>query len=347
MRKSSSQSDGRDAARVEIEEAHAFGGDLEVAPDVARDAHPALRRRRAPHPGQRPRRRPGVPEVVPHQAFHALLRLPALAAEHLGHLLLQLVGQHVHVAAALEMQNRADALQELFGLVELPGGAIELGVGAAWLQQPDVPGGRDVAQAARRALDVGFELVDRLVERRVPLVDELQQGVEQPPPVVGTKAADPAVEALEEPLVAGDEADVEQRQQELDVAEVERRRLGEVREVPDVLTDGQAEIPQRLQQGADEALLARPHRVLEQEQQVDVGMEAERPPAVAPERAHRQGGAGMDPRRFRELLHERVHAAGEAGLHVPPAAAMPGGGRVFVTSVGERRARRRFVAFGA
>ena len=35
-RKSSSQSDGRDAARVEIEEAHAVGGDLEVAADVAR-----------------------------------------------------------------------------------------------------------------------------------------------------------------------------------------------------------------------------------------------------------------------------------------------------------------------
>ena len=165
----------------EIEEANAFRGDLEVAPDVARDAHAALRRGRAPHPGERPRRGPRVTEVVAHQRFDPLLRLSALAAEHLGHFLLQLVGQHVHVAAALEVQNRADALKELFGLVELPRGAIELGVGAARLEQPDVPGGGDVAQTAGRALDVGFELVDRVVERRVPLVDELQQRVEQPP----------------------------------------------------------------------------------------------------------------------------------------------------------------------
>ena len=131
-------------------------------------------------------------EVVAHQRFHPLLRLSALAAEHLGHFLLQLVGQHVDVAGAVEVQNRADALKELFGLVELPRGAIELGVGAARLEQPDVPGGRNVAQTARRALDVGFELVDRLVERRVPLVDELQQGVEQPPPVVGDRGRAPS-----------------------------------------------------------------------------------------------------------------------------------------------------------
>ncbi len=286
-------------------------------------------------------------EVVAHQRFHPLLRLPALAAEHLGHLLLQLVGQHVHVAAAVEVQNRAHALQELFRLVELARGAIELGVGAAGLEQPDVPGGGNVAQAAGRALDVGFELVDRRVEGRVALVDELQQGVEQPPPVVGTEAPDPAVEPLGEPLVAGDEADVEQRQEKLDVRQVERRRLRKVREIADVLADGQAEVPERLEQGADEALLARSHRVLEQDQQVDVGVEAQRAPAVSPERADRQGGAGMHPRRFREVLHQRVHAAREAGLHVPPAAPVAGGGRVLVTSVGEHRARRRFVPFGA
>ena len=114
-----------------------------------------------------------------------------------------------------------------------------------------------------------------------------------------------------------------------------------------MLADGETEVPERLQQRADEALLARPHRILEQDQQVDVGVEAQRAPAVAAEGADRQGGAGMDARRFRELLHQRVHAAGEAGLHVPPAAPMPGGGHVFLTSVGEHRARRRFVPFGA
>ena len=122
---------------------------------------------------------------------------------------------------------------------------------------------------------------------------------------------------------------------------------GKSEELADVLADGQPEVPERLEQGADEALVARPHRILEQDQQVDVGVEAERAPAVAAKSADRHGGAGMDARRFGKLLHQRIHAAGESGLHVPPGAPMPGGGHVFLTSVGEHRARRRFVPFGA
>ena len=87
---------------------------------------------------------------------------------------------------------------------------------------------RDVAEAAGRALDVRLELVERVVERRVPLVDEPQQRIEQPPAVVGGDPAHPAFQALKEPLVAGDETDVEQREEELGVAEVERGELGEL-----------------------------------------------------------------------------------------------------------------------
>ena len=131
-------------------------------------------------------------EVLAHQRFDALLRLPARAAEHLGHFLLQLVGQEVDVAAALEVKDRADALQEVFGVLQLTRRAIELDVGAARPQQPDMAGRGDVAQAAGRALDVGLELVDGVVERRVALVDELQQRVEQPPAVVGARGPAPS-----------------------------------------------------------------------------------------------------------------------------------------------------------
>ena len=41
-------------------------------------------------------------------------------------------------------------------------------------------------------------------------------------------------------------------------------------ELPDVLADGQAKVPERLEQGADEAFVARRHRVLEQDQEIDV-----------------------------------------------------------------------------
>ena len=343
IRNNSSQSDGRDAARVEIQETDPLGGDLEVAADVPRDAHPGLRNRRAPHPAERPRRGPRVPEILPHQGFHALLRLPALAAEHLGDFFLQLVGQHVHVARALEVQDRADALEELLGVLQLTRGTIVLGVGAARLQHPDVPRGGNVAQPARRALDVRLQLVDRVVERRMPFVDELQQRVEELPPVVDGKAAHPRLEPLKEALVAGNEPDVEQGEQELGVAEIE---LGEVGDLPHVLTDGQPQIPERLEERADEALLARRHRILEEDQQVDVGVEAERSPAVPAERANRHGRAGVRPRGFRELLHQRVDAARVAGLHVAPAAPVPRRGDVFLSGLAKHGAGRRLVPFG-
>ena len=63
-------------------------------------------------------------EVVAHQRLDALLRLSALAAEHLGHLFLELVGQEVDVASALEVQHRADAQQKVLGLLQLPRRAI-------------------------------------------------------------------------------------------------------------------------------------------------------------------------------------------------------------------------------
>ena len=331
----------------EIQEADALGRDLEMPADVARDAHPALRRGRAAHPLERTRRGARVPEVLPHQGFHALLRLPALAAEHFGHFFLQLVGHHVDVATALEVQNRADPLEEVLGVLQLPRGALELGVGTARLQEPDVARGRDVAQPARRALDVGLELVHRRVERLVPLVDELQQRIEQPPPVVGAEAPHPAVEPLKEPLVAGDEPHVEERQQEFGVPQVERRRLAEIGQLPDMLADRQPEIPERLEQRADEALVARPHRVLEEDEEVDVGVQAERLPAVSPEGHDRHGRTGVHARVFRQLLHQRVDASGVPGLDVPPSPPVPGGRDVFLPGITEHRARRRLVPFGA
>ena len=110
-----------------------------------RDTYPALRRGGATDPDERPRRRPGVAESAPHQRLDALLRLPELAAEHLGHFFLQLVGQQVDVAAGLEVQNRAECA-EVLGLLQLPRGALEFDFGAAGFQQPDVPGRRDVAE---------------------------------------------------------------------------------------------------------------------------------------------------------------------------------------------------------
>ena len=117
--------------------------------DVARHAHAAWRRRRATDAGERPCRRAGVAEVLAHQRFDALLRLPALAAEHLGDALLQLVRQDVDVAPALEVQHRADAQEEVFGVLELAVGALELALGPAGPELPDMARRDNVAQRRR------------------------------------------------------------------------------------------------------------------------------------------------------------------------------------------------------
>jgi len=73
----------------------------------------------------------------------------------------------------------------------------------------------------------------------------------------------------------------------------------------------------------DERFFRRANRLLEEEQQIDVGMERKRPAAVAADRADRQRGAGVFARQLRELLHDGVDLTGVTGLHVAPGASLP------------------------
>ena len=72
----------------------------------------------------------GVLEVVAHQRLDALPRAVALAADGVGDALLELVGQHVGVAAGLGVQDAADLQQEILGVAEGAGGAGAIAVGA-------------------------------------------------------------------------------------------------------------------------------------------------------------------------------------------------------------------------
>ena len=80
---------------------------------------------------------------------------------------------------------------------------------------------------------------------------------------------------------------VEQRQQELGIADV---GLVELVELADVMADRQAEVPQRLQQRVDEALLRRRERLLE-ERAADRRRNAERAPAGRSRQARRPTSA--------------------------------------------------------
>ena len=220
-----------------------------------------------------------MPEVIAHQPLDALLRLRAGIPEHVGGLLLELVAEHVLVAARFEMQDRTHAQEEVLGVFE------SAGVGRPAPQQQRIGERRDgarrhhVAQRTRRLLHVGLELIQRRVELRMALRDQLQQR----PHDVGMRRrpVKHRPEPVEQLRGAGDKTRIEQRQQELRVVGLE---VGELVQLPHLVADDDAEVPERVEKASKEALLRRPDPATEQHQQVDVGMKTEVAPAVAAER---------------------------------------------------------------
>ena len=312
-----------------VDEAHA----VVRAPEVRRHRH-----RRGPAGAiEHARDRPGVPEVVRHQRFHALPRRLAGIVELAGELLLQLVPEHVVVAAAFEVHERPDAQQEVLGQRQ------QRQVFAAAPQQRGIGHGRDgarrrdVAQAARRVLHVRLELIQRRVELRVPGVDQLLQRAEH------VRVRPRHVERLPQPLeqrgVAGHQPRVGQREQELGIVHVQLRELGDV---TDLVADDEAGVPQGMQQAPQEPFFRLLDRAVEQHEQVDVGERTEMPPAVSADGDERGGparrpGLRVEPPQpavhVRGIPRERGHAA-LAGEDVPA----DGPARLFQ----QRRGRRGF-----
>ena len=128
--------------------------------------------------------------------------------------------------------DRPRPQQELFRVVE-PGA-----IGRTAIEQRRVgqrgDGARrpQVAEGARGVLHVGLELVEGVVEARVPLVDQRRQGLQNPR--MRRRRAHPCDDALEQRDVAGDGAGIEQREQELGVVDFQ---LGEVVDLANLLAD--------------------------------------------------------------------------------------------------------------
>ena len=259
---------GLDRRLARIDEAHA----VVAAPQVRRHRHRRGPPRAIEHAGDGA----GVPEVVRHQRFHALPGRPSGIVELPGHLLLELVPEHVVVAAAFEVHERSDAQQEVLRLREP-----RPDFGAAPQQRRIGDGGdgarrRDVAQPARRVLHVRLELIERRVELGVARLD---QGLERPEHVgVGRRHVERLQHLVEERGVAGDQPRVGQREQELGIVHFRLRELGDV---ADLVPDHEAGVPQRMQQAPQEPLLLLFDRPVEEHEQVDVGERAEVPAAVA------------------------------------------------------------------
>ncbi len=118
---------------------------------------------------------------------------------------------------------------------------------------------------------------------------------------------------IEQRRVADDRARVGQREQELRVVGLE---AGAFVHLADVMADRQPEIPQRIQEGVQEALVRRPDRAGEEHQQIDVRVQAQLAAAVAAEREDRH--------RLRRRRRRRRTAAGRARPCGASTAAAPG-----------------------
>ena len=149
---------------------------------------------------------------------------------------------------------------------------------------------RNVAERAGRLLHVRLELVDRGVEVPVAIGDKREQRLDRRLSPDRLGAVDEGVESLEDTGIARQEAGVDDRDEELGVV---RLRLPELAQLAHLMTDIEAEVPERVQQRLDETFLGGGDRAPEQDQQVDVRVKTQVPSAIPADRQQRDRGLGL------------------------------------------------------
>ena len=224
-----------------------------------------------------------VTEVVAHQPLDALLRLRARIPEHVRRLLLQLVAEHVLVAAGFEVQDRSHAQQEILRVLEPAGSAGPRRSSSGSVSSAMVRAAIRSRSAPGASFTSGSSWYSVALNLRVALLDQLQQR----PHDVGMRRR--RVEHRAEPL------------EQLHAAPATSRASSSASRNSGLSVSRSANSSSsrtwwptttpRSQSGcrnaAQEPLLRRPDAPAEQHQQVDVGMQAEVPPAVAAERDDR------------------------------------------------------------
>jgi hypothetical protein len=91
--------------------------------------------------------------------------------------------------------------------------------------------------------------------------------------------------SIEQDTEPGNRTRIEQRQLKFRIIGFESRELVEF---PHLMSDHDAEIPERVQERTQELLLRRPDATTEQDQQVDIRMQTQMPPAITAEREHHE-----------------------------------------------------------
>jgi hypothetical protein len=217
-----------------------------------------------------------MPEVIAHQLFDTLTWLGAGVAEYLGGALLQLVTQDVLVPSALQVKGRPHSQQEILGIIESRRISRTTAQQQRIGEERDRARRREVSERARCVLYVRLQLVERAVELRVAVVDERDERAQDK--CVRLGLMEKRAETLKHRPRPGDGTRVEEREEKLRIVPLQ---LAEVLDVANLMPHYDTEIPEGIQEAVDEPFFRGPDAAAKQQQQVDVGMQAEMTPAVA------------------------------------------------------------------
>ena len=188
-----------------------------------------------------------------------------------------------------------------------------------------------IAVASRRAaggvLDVRLELEDRVVELPVALarqIDERRPHGSAPGRLRGQAGVGETVEHLP---IADQEARVQQGREVLRVVRLGLRELGEL---PHLVSDLQAEIPERMQDRPEKPFFGGADRAVHDDQQVDVGVLTEVAASVTAQRDQRGRLVRELARGFIYVLQDAVDAGSVAAQRTDARAGANGrGGQLF------------------
>ena len=150
--------------RAHIQEPHAIDATHEVGPDRLGG--------RFQGPAQRSVDGARMPEVVSHQPLDAPARGRPRIVQAFRRPLLQFVAEDVVVAFRFQVKDGSHPQQELLGILERPESRTSLAEERRVRQLRNRLGAEQITKPAGRILQIGFELVERVVEACVTIGDQ-------------------------------------------------------------------------------------------------------------------------------------------------------------------------------
>ncbi len=234
------------------------------------------------HGRAEPRDHARIQKVLLHQRLDPRLHLHSRVAELGNQLLLHGVSQAVVGALVLQMDQNAEALQETVGRVDF---GVAEGQERRSAQKPLEPAGRQmITQPSGSLLEVRLELIDRVVEllmtpsgsRHNPFDEALAMGIDE--------CGEDLFEHLPAQfLTSGHVASVEQGQNEFEVVQGQSVQL---LQVPDLMAQSEACVPEIVQERCHELFGPRPVIETVNDQQIHVGLRKLLASSIAGRRQH-------------------------------------------------------------